>query len=108
MSYNPVGGNDSSQTDAGVDANAASTTTALVMDNASIAGFYIVAATGAHTTHVATLQTSPDGTNWFDTAHTITGVGELHSVTCVADQIRVKITTAQGAASTVDITVIIK
>ena len=99
-----------SQTDTGLDANnLATVSTALKMEGATIAGLYIIANTGANTTHVITLQVSPDGgTTWINTSHTITGVGELHSITCIADQVRTKVTTAEGGASTVDIIIIIK
>lgn len=92
-----------------VNANStASVTTALKMKSASLAAFYVLAASGAHSNHIITLQVSPDGTNWQDTTHTVTGVGNLHDIGCAAHSIRCKVTTAEGGASTVDITVIVK
>lgn len=96
------------QLDEGVNANSASTTEPLTMYDAKLLGFYVVAKSGAHTKHVAMLQISPDGVNWFDTTHTVTGVGNLHDVVCAAEEVRIKITTLEGATSTVDITIIIK
>jgi len=95
------------QADVGVNANAASTTTALEMGDAKSLGFYIVANSGTSTTHVCKLQISPNGTDWQDTTHTVTGIGNLHDISCIADYVRIKVTTAQGAVSTVDITVVI-
>lgn len=91
-----------------VNADTSSTTTSIEMGDASLAALYVVANTGTHATHVTTLQVSPDGTNWFDTSHTITGVGNLHNISCAAYEIRAKVTTHEGATSTVDITVLIK
>ncbi|MBL4820131.1 MAG: hypothetical protein JKY98_03935 [Gammaproteobacteria bacterium] len=96
------------QVDTGLDSDASSVSTALVMEGAKLAAFFVVANTGTHATHVITMQVSPDGTNWFDTSHTITGVGNLHNIGCAAEQIRCKVTTLEGATSTVDITIIIK
>ncbi len=96
------------QEDLAVDANTSATTTPLSIGDAKLIGFYVVADTGTNGTHVAMLQISPDGTNWFDTDHTITGIGNLHEIVCATEEVRVKITTVEGAASTVDIIIIIK
>lgn len=96
------------EVDNGIDANTNATTKPLTMYDAKLVAFYIVASTGTHTNHIATLQISPDGTNWFDTEHTITGTGNLHNISCATDELRVKITTTEDSTSTVDIIVIIK
>lgn len=96
------------QLDESVDANVKSTTTPLLMGDAKNASFYVVANTGTNAAHIATMQVSPDGANWFDTDHTVEGIGNEHDMTCIAESVRVKITTIEGATSTVDITVIIK
>lgn len=96
------------QLDPAVNANASSTTTPLTMGDAKLLGFYVVANSGTHASHRAMLQISPDGVNWFDTTHVVTGVGNLHDIGCATEEVRIKISTLEGAASTVDITIIIK
>ena len=98
-----------SQTTNGVDANSTSSvTTAIDMDGYFFVGMYVVGATGAHTTHIVTLQSSPDNVTWFDTTHTITGAGADTEINCYTNYIRVKVTTAEGGASTVNIHLIVK
>jgi len=66
--------------------------------------FTIKANTGDHSNHVVTLQTSTDNSVFIDSAFTLTGVGDLY-FTRLADSvnyIRLKITTAEGTASTID------
>lgn len=94
----------------GVDANAASATASLPMGEAVNVGFYILANSDSdsHVHHISTLQVSPDDSTWFDTAHTITGLGALSSLTVVSGFVRVKITTPEGVASVVDIFLFIK
>jgi len=103
MGYSPTSGEHfAEQKDTGVDANATTTTTVLhVEDNTKIA-FHVVAASGAHTTHVITLQCSLDNSNWFDTSSTITGVGLLENIDTTCHFARLKVTTNEGGASTVD------
>lgn len=106
----PISGTTSSedkQLDTGVNANANSTTTPLSLGDAKYVGLFVKGKTGTHTTHVVTLQLY-DGVNWWDLNHTITGEGQLHEEICIGEEIRAKVTTAQGATSTVDITIIIK
>lgn len=90
----------------GIDANTGSVTASVSVGDGSLIGLYVSAASGAHSTHVVTLQISPDGTKWFDTTHTITGAGQIHNITCVADEVRASVTTSEGAASTIDIDII--
>ena len=93
----------------GVNANTTTLGTALALNEAKHVGIYIKANTGSNTTHVVTLQVSADdGTTWYDTNHTITGIGNIHDALCIATHVRFKVTTLQGATSTVDITIIAK
>lgn len=64
-------------------------------------GVHVVSVSGTHTTHVLTLQLSPDdGTTWCDTTTTVTGSGKyVSNNTCFATHARVKCTTAEGAAA---------
>lgn len=97
------------QVDTGVDTNVLNTTTTpLRMDGAKNASLYVVANTGAHANHVLTLQVSHDNSNWYDTTHTVTGVNNEHDIYCIAGWVRAKVTTAEGGASTSDVSIIIK
>jgi hypothetical protein len=92
---------------AAVDANVLNTVTAsIALDDARNVALYTVAASGTHATHVTTLQISPNGTDWFDTAHTVPGLGFFHDTVCVGTEVRAKITTAEGAVSTIDIYIV--
>lgn len=104
MAYTPTSGEHFSELkETGVDANATSTTASLhVEDNKKVA-FHVVAATGTHATHIITLQCSLDNSNWFDTASTITGLGVVNNVDIITHFVRLKVTTNEGGASTVDI-----
>ncbi len=59
--------------------------------------------TGGNTTHIVTLQCSLDDTNWNNTAATVTGVGLQDNTQVSARYVRLKVTTAEGSASTVDV-----
>lgn len=73
------------------------------MGSGTLVGLYVKTATGVSSTYRITLQISPDGTNWFDTTHTITGQGQLHDITCLASSVRAKVSTAAGSATTIDV-----
>lgn len=93
---------------AGADANSTSTvTTALTCSKASRVGVQVVGATGTHGTHVVTLQGSVDGANFASLGVTVTGEG-IAEVAAAVSSVRAKVTTAEGATSTVDITVYCK
>jgi hypothetical protein len=89
-----------------VDANASSTTKKICL-GAGIKhlAMFVEGKTGAHANHIITLEMSPDGVTWFDTPHTVTGEGNDHYIETVCDSIRAKVTTLEGVASTVDITI---
>lgn len=67
--------------------------------------FFVFANTGAHTAHVVALQYSPDGTNWETSgSNTITRTGhKVVSDLLGCKYIRLKVTTAEGGASTSDV-----
>ena len=65
------------QTTTALDANdSVSTTTLDIKENKQVA-WTVLANSGAHTTHIFTLQCSMNGTNWSNTTSTITGVGTI-------------------------------
>lgn len=64
--------------------------------------------TGDHGTHVFTLQESLDGTNWINSSSTLNGDGGLrveNNILNITKYVRVKCTTAEETASTVDIVI---
>ena len=65
----------------------------------------VVAASGTHGTEVVTLQFSVDDSVWQASAITQAGAGFTDDITINARYVRVKVTTAEGGASTVDITI---
>lgn len=103
----PIGGggtDDYSLNETGVDANSTSSVTgAMVIGDTGHVGLFVTDTSGTHGTHVVTLQISPDGVKWFDTTHTLTGVGNLHDQVCTASEVRAKVTTAEGASSVIEI-----
>jgi len=107
----PMGGggsDDDSIAVVGLDANAISTTASVVVGDNNLIAMYVAANTGPNNNHQVTLQISPDGTTWFDTTHQITGLGDIHDITCVAVNARLKVTIVEGAASTIDIFILTK
>lgn len=104
MSYNPTSGEHFSElAEAGIDANATTTTASLdVKDDLNIA-WSVVAATGDHANHIVTLQCSLDNSAWNDTGSTLTGVGVVDNVSITARYVRLKVTTNEGTASTINI-----
>lgn len=104
MSYVPTSGEHFSELkQTGIDVNAATTTTSLHVDDNKKVAFHVVAATGTHATHVITLQCSLDDINWFDTPTTITGLGVKNNIDIITHFVRLKVTTNEGSAATVDI-----
>ncbi len=106
MPYNPSQGSTFVDgTQLGIDANANTVTQSLDMSRARDVSFQVIANTGTHATHVVTLQVSMDDTNWFTTSLSVTGTGVTSSSFFnVAKFARLKVTTVEGAASTVDLT----
>ena len=90
----------------GLDLNSTSTVSNIIeLGSLRSVGVHVVSVSGTHTTHVLTLQLSPDGgANWVDTTTTVTGSGKyVSSNTCFATHARVKCSTAQGAAAVCDV-----
>jgi hypothetical protein len=90
----------------GVDANSTSTVSASVVISGTAKGvsFNIDGSTGSHNNHIVTLQTSVDDAVWVDTIHGVTGVDISSNITGDLNDnfARLKITAAEGAASTID------
>ena len=63
----------------------------------------IAADSGAHATHVCTVQLSFDKTTWlgFTVAKTIAQIGILDDFTTNAKYVRVRVSTAEGGASSI-------
>lgn len=95
-------------TDSALDANASSTTTPLKTNGGRYISLFVLDDTGTHATHVITIQISGDGVNWEDTANTVTGTGSKVNVLCIAGFVRAKVTTLEGGASTVDVTLVVR
>ncbi len=88
-----------------VDANANTVTASIDMNFARDLAFQVIANSGSHSNHVVKLQVSMDDSNWFTTSQSITGVGITPtSFMNLARYARLKVTTAEGAPSTVDLT----
>ena len=62
----------------------------------------IDASTGTNLAHIVTLQTSADDAVWVSTTNTIEGVKSATFTGLTANYVRLKVTTAEGAVSTVD------
>ena len=101
----PIGGGGTdtySLSETGINANSTSSVTAaMTIGDTGHVGLFIAGSGGSHSTHVVTLQISPDGIKWFDTVHTITGTGNLHDEICTALEVRAQVTTAEGSSSTI-------
>lgn len=81
----------------------ASATPALELELAKEVFVTVEAASGTHATHVLKIQMSADGTNWHTHGSaTVTGVGFMTG-TVGARWVRVKVTTEEGGASTVNV-----
>ena len=78
------------------------TSGSLYINGNKTVGVYVHAATGAHATHVITVQISANNIDWFDSTSTITGTGFVEFDT-IAQYVRIKVTIAEGAVSTCNI-----
>ncbi|MGR3219266.1 MAG: hypothetical protein ACUZ8H_05530 [Candidatus Anammoxibacter sp.] len=95
-------------TDTSVNCNTNANGTALKSSGAKYASLLIKEISGAHGTHVVTIQVSENGTDWQDTSHTLTGTGILEGVIVIGKFVRSRVTTAQGGASVCDIALILR
>lgn len=92
------------QATTGINANSTITvTTGLDIKENQYISWQVIANTGANTTHVITLQCSLDNSTWQNTASTVTGVGIEDNIQVTARYVRLKVTTAEGGASTVNV-----
>ncbi len=78
-------------------------TNSLDINGDSHVGVYVNSISGAHANHIVIIQCSVDKTNWFDSSITVTGLGSAEGTT-VCQHIRAKVTTAEGAASSSNVT----
>lgn len=108
----PIGGgglDTYSDTFTGIDANSEGAVTgSITLGLFGRVGLFVTGTSGTHSTHVVTLQLSPDGVKWFDTDHVFTGVGNDHDAVCTGQEIRAKVTTAEGSASIIEIDLVSK
>ena len=88
--------------------NNGATTTSISMHDALYVSLFVKAASGTHSTHVITIQMSPNGTDWYDTSSTLTGAGKITNVLCIAAYVRAKVTTSEPGTSTVDVIMVVK
>ncbi len=78
-------------------------TTALDLQGNKNIAVDIAANSGGNTTHVCTVQLSFDKTTWlgFTVAKTIAQIGKLDDFTTNAKYVRVRVSTAEGGASSI-------
>ncbi len=95
--------------EASLDANSTSSVTGKV-DTVGVASvtLQVVSVSGTHGTHVIKLQGSVDGVTFVDTSSTVTGPGAVTLSGPVYPYHRAKVTTAEGAASVVDVYIFTK
>jgi len=94
-------------TTTGLDANnTASVTNGVDTSQADRAIFYVDANTGTNAAHVLEFQCSYDNTNWHSiSGANLTGIG-YYAFDCKNfNYLRVKVKTAEGGVSTVDVTI---
>lgn len=84
-----------------INANSIGNTQGVSSTESGCATVYIVPVSGTHATHVIDIQVSPNGGEKWITIDQITGVG-VKMVTAVADQWRLRVSTAEGLASDVN------
>jgi len=90
----------------GKDSNSTSTTTlALDISTCKYVSWNVQAATGTHGTHIITLQCSVDSSSWANTSSTLTGLGTQDNIQITTQFVRLKVTTAESATSTVDVVI---
>ena len=81
----------------------ASATDTLNIEESLTIGFFTTAVSGTHASHILTLEVSPDGTDWYASSLTKTGVGYANGYTTAAKFCRVRCSTAEGASSQVNV-----
>lgn len=93
----------SEHTESGIDADTNSVSSSLEITENDWICYNVLDGSGTHSTHVVTLQCSANNIDWYDTASTITGLGIVDNVQIGARYVRLKVTTVEGATSTIDI-----
>lgn len=93
--------------DTTLDANTldAVTPDTICMEGCSVFTLFVAAdGAGTHATHQVTLEVSPDGSDWFQTSHAITGLGMV-TATLTGSEARAKTTIVEGSPSSVKVTI---
>ncbi len=87
----------------GLDANSVGdVSTSLEIKENTIVTMQVIANTGGNTTHIIDLQCSANNSNWHNVA-SVNQIGITDGNTIGARYIRARVSTAEGAASTVDV-----
>lgn len=87
-----------------IDANALSVSSWLDIRENTLVSFQVRGNTGSHGSHIVTLQQSFDKTgDALSTSSTVTGLGIKDNIQISTGFVRLKVTTVEGAASTIDI-----
>ncbi|MEE9304394.1 MAG: hypothetical protein V3U84_11525 [Thiotrichaceae bacterium] len=87
-----------------IDANASSTTASLDINGNDAVGLFVSAVSGTNTTHIITLQESVDDSTFFDSSLFVNQLGSVEG-TVTTEFVRAKVTTVEGAASTVTVSI---
>jgi len=84
-----------------------SITTSLDIKNNTEIAWSVKEKTGSHSSHILTFQRSTDNVNWDNTSSKITAgtAYQVKTATVQVRYIRIKVTTAEGDASTVDVVI---
>ena len=105
MSWGPLGRNFVESIDTAMDADANSVTTSLDIMGCAVIFAEVTADTGAHTTHVVAIQCSADGVVWNDSSTTIAQLGFVNNIAIISRFVRARVSTKEGEASTINITI---
>jgi hypothetical protein len=108
MTYNPIGRNFNELLATNLDASTTDTETeGLDISQCSLVAMSVAAVSGTHSNHIVTLQCAMVDVDakYVDTSTTITGEGVQDNVQITAKYVRGKVTTAEGGASVIDITI---
>ena len=81
-------------------------TTSITITTEKLITMYVDPISGGTDNYKVCLQISPDGTDWYDVhATVVTGRGHV-TASCVAAEARAVVVEAEGATSSVDITIL--
>ena len=76
----------------------------LALTTETTIAMYVIAKTGAHMNHRVALQVSPDNTNWYTLAIAVKDSCVVAVIAAL--YVRAKVEHAEGAVSTVDVTIV--